>query len=243
MRRLIFLLLILTNSLFAQKKAKDTYTIYVNYPDYTIKANVFNEPKKLVAKDTLNYFWYSSNKILQTQAGFDGKLLHGSYTSFYLSNNLKEKGGFKNGLKDGVWYSWFENGKVKETISWKKGVRSGAYKKFDEKGNQLLAQSYKNGKLTGNSIEYADNKVVSTKKYKKGIEVIVKPKKKKSVETPETKADIKEKKSFKDKLKSVFKKKEETDSTSKETAPASEEKKSEKKKKTKKAKADKNEGK
>jgi len=101
MKNLFYLLLVLTNTMFAQYKPKETYTVYINYPDYSIRANVSNTDKKVEAKETLTYSWYASNKMLQTKGGYEGKILDGPYISFYLSGNLKEKGTFKMGLKNG----------------------------------------------------------------------------------------------------------------------------------------------
>ena len=236
MNRLFLFLLIISNSIFAQQKERDTYTVYINYPNYTVKANIYSELKKMSVKDTLVYYWYSSNKIMQTQGGFDGKLFHGTYTSFYLSNNLMEKGGFRNGLKTGLWNNWFENGKIKESMEWKNGLRNGGFKQFDENGNLLISTNYKKGKLNGEYIQYSGNKSISDRKYKNGKEVIVVVKDKK---TALIKEDPKEKKTFKNKIRSVFRKKEKEESVAKTAEPA-EVKPEKKKKKEHKAPADKN---
>ncbi|MGQ0827044.1 MAG: toxin-antitoxin system YwqK family antitoxin [Bacteroidota bacterium] len=215
MKNLLYLLLVLSNSMFAQFKAKETYTVYINYPDHSIRANVSNTGKKVEAKQTLTYNWYASNKVLQTKGGYEGKILDGPYTSFYLSNNLKEKGTFKMGLKDGEWISWYENGKINEITNWKKGVKNGVSKTFD-KDDQLTCEScYRNNELHGTLVNYENGKVISEIKYKKGKEILPKQKKEKKEKViiiPEKELkDLKPKKTFKEKLNSIFKKKEETE--------------------------------
>ena len=176
----LIVLLLFTNTVFGQMKPKETYTIYVNYPDYSIKATVSNNVKKIDVKESLLYYWYSSNKILETEGGYEGKILDGPYTSFYLSSNLKEKGQFKKGLKNGEWITWFEGGKIHEISTWKKGLKCGVFKTFDDKGNLIIESNYADGKLNGYQTEYKDEKVIGKKRFKKGLEII--PKEKKSVD-------------------------------------------------------------
>src|SRR3989344_7623881 len=132
MKRFALLILLLPISTFAQQKQKPTFPVYVNYPDYTVKADVFSNPQKISVNENLTYYWYSSNKIIETKGGYDGKVLNGSYTSFYLSKNLKEKGSFKDGLKTSTWTSWNIDGKINEITTWKKGMKNGVYKKYNE---------------------------------------------------------------------------------------------------------------
>src|SRR3954463_14354625 len=84
----------------AQDRQKGSYTVYLNNATGSIKAEVVFENKKVKAKEELTYSWYASNKIFETRGGYDGRMLDGPYTSYYLSDNLKEKGVFKNGVKD-----------------------------------------------------------------------------------------------------------------------------------------------
>jgi hypothetical protein len=153
-------------------KQKKSSTVYLNYPDYSIKTGIFPGSKKICPKENLTYYWYASNKIMETKGGYDGKILNGSYTSFFLSNNLKEKGSFKNGLKNGAWITWYENGKIKEIITWKKGLKSGCNKNNEKNGNLVSEAVYKNDKLNGCQTIYADGKITSKKKYSNGIEIV-----------------------------------------------------------------------
>ncbi|MGZ4159083.1 MAG: toxin-antitoxin system YwqK family antitoxin [Bacteroidia bacterium] len=175
-----FVLCLLANSLIAQNRQGESYTVYLNNSGESIKAEVVFENKKIKAKEDLTYYWYVSNKIIETKGGYDGRMLDGPYTSFYLSDNIKEQGVFKNGLKDSEWKSWYENGKLKEITTWDHGVKYGSCKKFDLHGNLTTEANYKNGKLNGYEISYDGEKITGKKKYSKGIEII-KPIKKASV--------------------------------------------------------------
>ena len=161
---------------YSQNALKAGYTVYVNYPECNVKVDVSSISASIAVKEELEYYWYSSNKIFKTKGGYDGKLLNGNYTSFYLSNNLKEKGLFKNGLKNGTWISWLENGLMSEKVTWRKGRMNGEYRRFNAKGELMLKYKYKNGKLNGIQIEYANNKILKETKFKNGEEIIKKDK-------------------------------------------------------------------
>lgn len=130
-----------------EKLHKEKYTIYIEEKENRIKANVLAHKTKVKTKPYLTYRWYSSNKIMDTQGGYEGKLLHGEYVSFYQSNNnLKEKGKFKKGLKQGFWNSWNENGKISRISRWKNGQLNGRYKTYDNNGSLLSEKRYKKDK-------------------------------------------------------------------------------------------------
>ena len=196
------LLLIFSQGTFAQLiKQRTSYVVYINYPDYTVKTSVYNSIKKFNVNESLTYYWYSSNKILQTKGNYDGKLVDGAYTAFYLSNNLKEKGNFKKGLKSGKWISWYENGKINEISNWHNGKKCGAYKKFNPDESLSLTSTYKNDQLNGIQTTYGDGEIVDQVKYRKGKAVI--KKQKQQTDSLEQKHAS----PFKEKIAAVFKKK------------------------------------
>lgn len=204
---LIVLFLVFFNGSFAQLlKQKDVYTVYINYPTYSVKASVSNSAQRIKVKESLTYYWYSSNKIMQTKGDYEGKVIDGPYTSFYLSNSLKEKGEFKNGLKNGKWISWYEDGKINEVTNWKNGERAGVYKKYNPDESLGLLYHYKHDKLNGEQVTYKNNKPDSTKKFRDGTEVIVKQQ-----------DSLKQKTGIQKKIDSLFKtKKEDQDKIKKE---------------------------
>ncbi len=189
-------------------KQKDSYTVYVNYPDYTIKADLSAKVKRIYVREGVTYYWYASNKIMETTGGYDGKILNGSYTSFYVTGNLREKGTFKNGIKNGEWITWYETGKMKEVNAWRRGIKSSTSKSFDINGDLILETKYRNGKLNGYQTTYGNGKAITKKKYKNGIEVVKKDEnrdKEKVAKEPRKNA-AERYKAFKEKIRSIFKK-------------------------------------
>ncbi len=189
-------------------KQKESYTVYVNYPDYTIKTDISSKGKRINVQEELTYYWYASNKIMETTGGYDGKILNGPYTSFYVTGNLKEKGTFRNGIKNGEWITWYETGKMKEINVWRRGIKSSTSKSFDISGDLISETKYRNGKLNGYQTTYGSGKIITKKKYKKGIEVIKKEESldKEIISKEPRKSAADRYKVFKEKIKSVFKK-------------------------------------
>jgi hypothetical protein len=212
-----FLLFILCAAASAQRPVDyekiKAFNVVVNYPDYTVKTQMLKEAKKLPADEELTYHWYSSNKIMSTKGGFDGKLLHGYYKSFYLNSNLRESGNFKYGLKKGEWRYWFEDGKLKEVITWKNGKKHGGYRIYDSSGSLIGKGNFKHDQLDGKFRTYSKGRLTETVKYKDGAVVPVKHKTKKAkvAEFEETgkepAATKKEKRTFKERWNKLFRKK------------------------------------
>ena len=162
-----------------KKRDKECSAFTINTSNSTIKFEVLSNKESFHPEEALTYYWYSTNKILETKGGYDGKLLHGQYSCFYMNNNLKEKGKFKKGLKDGEWITWFESGKIMEIITWKGGIRNGKYKSFDETGHPVLEAEYRKGMLNGKMTTYLKGEVSDVKVYRNDKEVPPKVKKEK----------------------------------------------------------------
>lgn len=197
--------MLLVNIGLAQTTKQERYKVYVNYIDYTAKAEVISEQKKIKTVDSLIYSWYGSNKIIKTQGGYTGKLLDGNYNSFYLSNNLKERGTYKKGLYNGKWIIWYENGNLKEITYWRKGLKHGVSKLFNTEGVVEKVAFFKKGreKLKRETKEkQAKNEDHAYNKKKRKTEVskkntdrnkdkfVVKTNKKTQVEKPKPQAII-----------------------------------------------------
>lgn len=182
--------------LFAQSyKEKEVNDVIVNEANYTVKAQVLSDKREIRLSPELQYHWFNSGKIIITQGGQNGKLLHGKYTCFYLNKNLKEDGGFRLGLKNGKWSSWDETGKIKEIITWKNGKKKGSFKIFDSDGKLIRQGKYKNNELNGWLINYQNGMETEKVKYKNGaIENKQEKKVKKNKEPKQSKQDKKENK-------------------------------------------------
>lgn len=157
---------------------KKNISMYLNKENMSIKAEVLKKQSTFTADKDVNYYWYASNNIVETQGGYDGKLLHGAYSSFYLSNKLREKGKFRKGLKQGEWINWYENGKIQEVSNWKSGRKCSSYQLYNEYGDLMLKAHFKRGKLHGKMFSYDGKSLISEKKYRNGKEVVKKVKKK-----------------------------------------------------------------
>ncbi|MCA6363623.1 MAG: toxin-antitoxin system YwqK family antitoxin [Bacteroidetes bacterium] len=178
--RIIFCFLFLCSSAVAFGRDKEfqdkTYTVYLNYPTYSVRASVLHHNGKIKPREGYTYFWFGSNAIHETQGGFDGKLLHGEYKAFYLDNQLKEWGMFSNGRKTGEWKYWHTNGKLAEVSEFVNGKKHGQANYYNTEGKILRTEHYKHGKLHGNVTAF-ENDTKKITRYKKGNEVIPKPEK------------------------------------------------------------------
>lgn len=172
---LLFLLLVPIQFSYSQSISSSQW-VYINYPDYTVKAQVMPLKSRVNTDKEYTYSWYAFNKIMETKGSYDGKLLNGIYKSFYLNNNLKEQGNYKKGLKSGKWTCWFENGKTKEISYWKNSMKNGGSTMFDETGVELKRSNFKNDKLNGHVIEFKADTIFSDQKFKNGRVVLVKEK-------------------------------------------------------------------
>lgn len=189
----IFFLFILTVSFrtAVSPEKERTYLVYINYPDYSVRANVLRENKKIDPKPARTYYWYSNNDIKKTDGGFDGRLLHGEYKSFYRDMNLKEQGSFVNGLKEGNWITWFHNGKIQERLHYKKGLLNGYYEHYNEDGKMIRKSDYRDGVLHGKTISYSNSVKDSTILYRNGEPKHKTEKEKKKTDTSQKNEQVK----------------------------------------------------
>lgn len=192
---------------FVEPDKMKSFNITVNYPEYTVKTQMLKDAKKISTDVELTYHWYMAQKIMETKGGFDGKLLHGTYRSFYLNDQLFESGEFKYGVKSGEWKNWYPDGKLKEITHWKKGRKNGKYSLYNNFGKLMATGTFKNDLLTGTFTTYDPSGNVSSKRtYKKGKEVIKQKKVKKSKKQKDTATPERTDKPAKEK-KGLFRKK------------------------------------
>lgn len=168
MTRPIIFICIFFAALATFGKKPPVTTIYLSHPDEVIKCGVIAEKTTIKLKETLTYYWYAHNTVFQTQGGFDGRILHGDYKTFYLNNQLKEQGHFYKGLKHKTWTSWNEQGKIREVSTWKNGVMNGTHKLFNANGELELEETLKNGVVNGKQKLYENGKLKATRHFKNG---------------------------------------------------------------------------
>lgn len=183
MKNYVVFMLSLFVSLAVNGRDKDfqdkTYTVYLNFPEYSVRASVLHHNGKQKPKKQYTYYWLALNTIQHTQGGFDGKLLHGEYKAFYLTNALKEQGNFRNGLKTGVWKLWYPNGVMAEETEYENGFRHGDSKMYDAQGRMTTYAHYRHDVLHGSftKFTYGDSLNKRRTMYKHGEEVLPKTKK------------------------------------------------------------------
>ncbi len=153
----IYLLLILTayfSTVFGQRKM-DLVDLYnykhtINNTDHKAVFQLQDKEMNLRAvKTDRNYYWYSNNQLKITQGGYEGRLLNGNYTAFYVDQSLKEQGMFENGLKVGEWKKWAPQGKLSEQATFKNGRLNGMFYKYNFSGNLVEKGAYKRGEKNG----------------------------------------------------------------------------------------------
>lgn len=195
---------------FIEPDKLKAFNITVNFDNYTVKTQMLSAPKEIKVNTERTYMWYTSQKIMETVGGYNGRLIHGSYYAFYLNNQLKEQGYVKYGLKNKEWKSWYPDGKLMEIVNWKNGVKNGTYILYNDQGQKMVKSNFKNDKLDGKFISYGPSgNIIEKKKFKQGVEVLPpvkkekmkKPKKEKAVKEPSA-----EEKPAKAKKPGIFKK-------------------------------------
>lgn len=135
-----------------------------------IHAYVLNDVNlNIVTVDTLFYAWFKSGKINFTQGFFNGRLLHGTYTSYdEQTMSLKQNGMYSYGLKSKVWKEWYKNGKLKRKENYVNGIRHGEYREWSENGILMLEGTYKKGLRNGTFI-FLFNGAKCSLNYKNGV--------------------------------------------------------------------------
>jgi antitoxin component YwqK of YwqJK toxin-antitoxin module len=176
MKNIFILLCFLFTGLTFGKPVKypKTYTHYLNEKDGNVKVSVLAVKVNIRAKEELTYYWFHYNQVMSTKGGYDGYLLHGEFTAFYMNNNLKEKGIYKNGLREGKWMSWYENGMIREIAYYKNGMKNGRYQLYNELGQLMVKTCFRDNLVHGKMKTYSNNKIQEQKKFRHGKERVKK---------------------------------------------------------------------
>lgn len=209
-----FSLLLLTffffQAVYAQEMAKDFYlkhTILQEGQTYQFSVVDINDKHAVTFNRQKLYFWYKAQKVITTQGGAAGQLLHGPFTAFYDTKQLVAKGNFIHGLKDGEWMYWSNTGYLTKVERWKEGVKSGIEQTYTAQGtlnetitytskgterktsDSLIVSTYSGDKKSITVFDKNGEKI-GTYKYKNGELV---SKKEKQVETPDVEKPKQEK--------------------------------------------------
>lgn len=120
-------------------------------------------------------YWFHKQKLHVSEGSFEGKPLDGTYTSFYIDGQLKEKGKFRCGMRTGEWKRWWPNGRISHRTPYSKGDIEGKQLLFSDDSKLLSKRSFRNGLRHGRSIDYSSEKTVITI-FRNGNEVSSKEK-------------------------------------------------------------------
>jgi hypothetical protein len=159
---LLLLSVLFFQILSAQEIAKDVYlkhTILQEGQTYQFSVLEINDKHVVTFDRHKLYFWYKAQKVIITQGGASGQLLHGPFVSFYDNKQLVAKGNFVYGLKDGEWMYWSSTGYLTKVEHWKEGVKSGKEQIYNELGKIIETISYT---TKGTERQTSDSLIVST---------------------------------------------------------------------------------
>ena len=170
----------LANYSHGQLRQKTSEVRHLSLPDRSVQFQIGSENLRVVANNALVYYWVKGTDLHHSRGGFEGRLLHGKFTAFYPSQQLKSQGRFHKGRKHGEWKTWHENGELKSIANWSKGRQNGRAVEFDVKGQRIKQQSFRNSELHGRQIDYATDGSEITTIYKRG----------KKIEEPEKAVEI-----------------------------------------------------
>ena len=155
------------------KSAKHISSIYINTPDSSVKASITDQPREKLHNGRF-YHWYAANQVCVTNGAYSGKLLHGTYSSFFSNHFLQAQGEFRYGLKDGCWKRWLSDGSIHEIIHYKNGLLNGTYDIYSPDGKLQQRIYYRDGLRAGKTIFFSQDGKDSVILYKKGIQVVKK---------------------------------------------------------------------
>jgi hypothetical protein len=158
-----------------------------------VYAEVLQSGEKIKPQEELFYYWYSANDIKKNRGDYEGKLLHGRYTSYYYPDkNLREKGVFQYGLKTGIWKGWHANGEIHEITRWKHGQKRGRFRVFDQEGRLIRTGKYTRDQLHGKVKIYHSGDSTETQKFRYGKRILKKQRKRLSKQTTTDSLQVKQ---------------------------------------------------
>lgn len=170
MKYLLPALLLFCPFLLRAQKIPDygTSQVRISDTDRMIRAGILTTSATPKARPDRLYYWYSSGGIRQTQGGYSGRLLHGSYEEYYLNKNLRIQGTFAEGLKNGGWKEWNETGHMKRLVTWSQGEQTGPFQLYGTDGKIITSGHYRHSLPDGPVTYNIGTDSVKTLRYKAG---------------------------------------------------------------------------
>lgn len=137
MRYIICLIIFFAASTAISQKIEDYSLKHSMKQDgLSMQFTVLDPDKKGISHYDIHktYYWFKAQKVMGTQGGSAGQLLHGAFESFYANKQLCAKGNYLRGLKNGMWFYWREDGTLIKTENWKNGTQSGEQIDYNSNG-------------------------------------------------------------------------------------------------------------
>ncbi len=144
--KLTILILLSAFVSFSQKELKDyslNHSLKQDNEQLQFKVLDTDDRGVWVHRKNRFYFWYKSQKVMSTQGGSSGQLLHGNFESFYDNKQMSKKGKFHKGLKTGEWLYWRMDGTLIRTERWKNGRLAELRTTYDVDGSFKNRIEYK----------------------------------------------------------------------------------------------------
>ncbi|MEC3882000.1 toxin-antitoxin system YwqK family antitoxin [Parapedobacter sp. 10938] len=122
----------------------------------------------------LVYYSYYRDSIYQTQGGYHGQPLHGTYTERHSDGGLRVLGHYRYGIRQGRWQYWDKSGKLRRVSHWKNGKETGTYASYGIDGELRQLGYLCDGEFDGGikSVNSDESETfIEIKYYNNGTEV------------------------------------------------------------------------
>ena len=140
--KIVLVSLFLVFSFWSSAQKQETINIVINKTPASVQVVSLKKERKI--RNDLRYYWYKDKHIVNTQGGYEGKLLHGYYIEYYTNGQLKIKGTFHYGVQQGEWKYWDTDGNLQRIENWKNNQLNGKSSLYD-KGKLVKEIEYKSG--------------------------------------------------------------------------------------------------
>lgn len=100
--------------------------------------------------------WFANGKK-EFELTYLGGVLHGNFTDYFKTGDVKGSGNYKQGQYDGEVKIYYGNGQLKYTAHYIEGVKEGSYNSFYEDGNKFISTNFVNDKKEGDYKEWFRN--------------------------------------------------------------------------------------
>jgi len=155
--------------LYGQESVAEHRTLFLRDSNYSMKVQILNTPPvNINFSNDLTYYYHYKDAIHQSQGGYTGSLLDGTWESQYPNNLLYSQGMFEKGLKSGIWHYWYPNGRLQREERWREGRLHGSFMEFDANGQPTKKGSYRYGLLHGTIVTLDGGVTVEKTRYRKG---------------------------------------------------------------------------